>query len=1120
MPKESINVCLAHFPFLRFCKKTAWCGLLAGLFNCQSVPPNPPPAFVPVPAEKSGIRFANPIREDARHNVIDYAYVYNGGGVGIGDLNNDGLPDLVLTGNQVSSRLYLNKGNLQFTDVTEAAGMATQGWCTGVTLADINADGWLDIYICRAGNLPPDQRRNLLFINQKTSAEKPGITFTEQARQYGIDDAGWGTQGAFFDYDKDGDLDLYLLNATNDDRYPNRIKPKVLDGTSLANDKLYRNNAVGNGKQVGFTEIHREAGILDDGWGLGLSVNDFDGDGWEDLYVSNDFLANDLLYMNNRNGTFSERAQKQTAYTSHFSMGNDAADINNDGKPDVVVADMLPSTNRRRKQMAGVLSNTAYDMALANGYAPQYMRNTLQLNRGTDKAGRVMFSEIGQLAGIHATDWSWNPLLADFDNDGWRDLFITNGYRHDVTDMDFIVYNNQMGQQNDAMHTDSIIKASMKKQAPYPSANRFFRNRGDLAFTEKTAAWTDSTASFANGAATADLDNDGDLDLVVNNIDAPATLYENRTPTANFLALHLRAPAPNTFGLGAKVTVFASGKIFTHHHAVTRGYQSCSGYAIHFGLGRLKTIDSMQVIWPDGTQQTLTHVKPNQTLTIQKSPGFRAAVVKPAPTIPLFSIVENSDFIHQEDDYDDFGLEPLLPYRFSQEGPFLTTGDVNGDGREDFFAGGASGYAGTLFMQRSDGSFAQRKLGAKLEEDAGCLLFDADQDNDLDLYVASGGNQFETNSQFYQDRLYLNDGKGRFSLATNYLPKKNTPSSCVKASDMDHDGDLDLFVGGRREILRYGSAGTSQLLRNNGTGFTDVTAQWAPNLRHIGMVTDAAWADVNGDGWQDLLVAGEWMPLTVFRNQTGKFTKTELPHTSGWWQCLTTADLDHDGDMDFAAGNMGLNQGFNISRNTPLRVYTKDFDGNGYADPILTYYIDNQEVPLPSRDELTKQIPLLRRKFNTYASYAQVTWPGVFDFGQRQDAEIHTVEMGASGWAANDGQGNFTWRPFPVAAQLSPVRCWLTDDVNRDGHPDLIGVGNTFAPTVTIGRMDALSGIALLGDGKGNWRAVEPEQSGFYPRGVSSQIMKLTGKTPRYVVARNQAALLIYAPNHPKMRSQ
>ena len=1047
--------------------------------------------FRKIPYETSGITFTNTITENEQYNMIDYSYLYNGGGVGVGDINNDGLPDIFFTSNQGTCELYLNKKDLHFENITKKSRIQTKGWCTGVTFVDINADGFLDIYICKSGNCSSNERKNLLFVNDGMKGKNWSGTFTEQAEKYGIANTGWSTQAAFFDYDKDGDLDLYVLNATNEDRQPNRIKEnRELDGNSSANDAFYRND---KGK---FNEIHTEVGIIDDGWGLGLGVGDFNNDGWEDLYISNDFLANDLIYFNDTKGRFSEKSKTVLAHTSHFSMGNDIADFNNDGLQDIIVADMMPSTNQQRKKMAGTLSDEAFEMVLQRGYNPQYMRNTLQLNNG----GGLPFSEIAMMAGVNATDWSWSPLLADFDNDGWKDLFISNGYRHDITDMDFITDNAKLGQQMQLYDADKIIKETAKKQPEYKTKNRLFRNTKGLRFEDISDKIDENMPSFTNGTIYSDLDNDGDLDLITNNIDEKAEILENISPKKSYLKINLSEDSQNTFALGAEVLIFQKNVMQTFNHSVTKGYLSSTDYSINIGLGENTTIDSLQIIWTDRTYQTLKNVKANQILNIKKALNLPKYLSK-SLSKPFF---QTSEFPFQniEEPYNDFAAEPLLPHRFSTEGSTMTKGDINADGLEDFFVAGSLYKTGTFFIQKPNGTFTEKSLKSQIPIGDGgdCLLFDADNDNDLDLYLASGGNEFEVNSTFYQDQIFLNDGKGNFNYSVERLPKMNTPSSCVVASDYDKDGDLDLFVGGRRQIMKYGEAGVGYLLQNNKGFFRDITPS---NLKNIGMVTTALWTDIDQDGWQDLLIAGEFMPILSLKNENGKLSQnpTKIAE-SGFWNTLAQADFDKDGDLDFIAGNIGTNNKFGITPKTPYRLYLKDFDGNGFSDPIITYYVQGKEYPAANRDELLKQLPFLRKKIEKYADYSKATIRDIFDESQLENALIKEIVTDKSIYLENTKNG-FITKPLPEMAQISSIKSFWIEDFDKDGNLDVIAVGNSYAPEVGTGRINASLGTMFKNTGKGIFKVIPPSKSGIIAQGNVRQILKIKGKKNFLLVSKH-----------------
>lgn len=1038
-------------------------------------------SFVKIAPKDSGILFTNTVVENDSVNMIDYSYLYNGGGVAAADLNNDGLPELFFTANQTTSRLYINRGGMKFDDITEQAGVQTDGWCTGVTFADINADGLLDIYICRSGNTSAGFRKNLLYINQ--GIDNTGIPhFIEKAQEVGLADEGFSTQAAFFDYDKDGDLDVYVMNATNYDRNPNRIKPIQKDGNSIANDHLYRNDSK-DGKMI-FVENAKNAHILDDAWGLGLSISDVNNDGWEDIFVSNDFLANDLLYINNHDGTFTEQSPKAFGHTSQFSMGNDIADINNDGWKDIMTADMLPFEDNKRKRMAGTWTFETFQMATENGYTPQYMRNTLQLNNGVDKNGALYFSEIGQLAGVYATDWSWSPMLADLDNDGWRDLFISNGYRHDITDLDFISYNAE------AQFSDAKIKDLAKKQPDYKTLNRVFRNNQDLTFQDKTLDWGIDEPTFSNGAITVDLDNDGDLDIVTNNIDEPAGIYLNKAPketSRNFLKIQLKGNGQNTFELGAEIELFINGQKQVYHHSVTRGYQSSTDYVIHFGLGASAMVDSLKIRWSDGSVLTKTKITANQTLLVKKEQAFdlqlNPAWLKTTPNEEL--VIGDTEI-----SYNDYSREPFLPHQYANQTPKMTHGDINADGLEDVYVCGGIGANGTLLIQQKDGNFIAHKIRsvANNKEEADALLFDADGDHDLDLYLAMGSTENPAGSKEYQDELWLNDGKGHFVLAENRLPVETESASCVRAADFDADGDLDLFVGTRRQVGDYPVAGKSMLLRNDKGIFRNITP---PFLQQIGLVTDAQWQDTNHDSYPELFIVGEFMPITICENTKGILSPKVMDKTfsdkKGFWNCIKLADIDQDGNWDIIVGNIGLNNRYHIDTQNPVKVYWGDFDNNGRKEPLTTYFINGKERLAHSRDELTRQLNGFRKQFPNYASYAQVDCHAIVD---KAETLVSEVNFAASCWLKNQGDGTYQWIPLPKIAQIAPVKDMLLTDTNADGWLDILLVGNEYGTETSLGQNDASVGITLLGSKQG-FRALLPTQNPIKIQGDARGIVSV-----------------------------
>lgn len=1090
--------------------------IFLSLLACEQKPTT---RFTIVSASESGVRFQNTVTENDSFNLVDYYYVYNGGGVAVGDLDNDNLPDLYFTGNQVGDRIYRNttqpgSDHPTFEDVTTQAGIRKGGWSTGVTLADVNADGLLDVYVCKSGNYPGNGRKNQLYINQGR------FRFEESAERYGLADTSYTNQAAFFDYDKDGDLDCYLLTSTNRVRNPNQVTPVVADGSGLANDKLFRNDSDGSSPR--FTEVTKAAGILHDGFGLGLTIADFNQDGWEDLYVANDFLANDFLYVNNQDGTFRELGKTYFKHHSQFSMGCDAADINNDGLTDLVVADMLPADNEQRKKMAGPANYQQFESTIRQGYHPQFMRNMLQVNGGKAPDGRMVFSEIGQLAGVSATDWSWSPLLADLDNDGWRDLVITNGYLRDITDLDFVSFNNTFAR--DGNRTPEEINQYLRQGAPkMPSirkANRFFRNNRDLTFADVTADWFGAETSLSNGSAYADLDRDGDLDLIINNINQDAYILQNNTVNRHYLQLNLVGPAQNRFGLGAEVTVFSNGLTQTHHQSVTRGFQSSSDYLIHVGLGDGKTVDSLTVIWPDGKAQTVRRPAPDRVLTLnyqQASPTVRKPE-KPQPTL-LTDVTQASGrpFVHQEEPYLDYNQEPLLPHKFSQQGPKLAVGDVNGDGLEDVFVGGSFRHYGKLLIQKSSGTFVQKSYtdesSPKDEEDVGALLFDADGDGDNDLYIVSGSNEYYDGSVYYQDRLYRNDGKGQFTPATDQLPAIRHSGSCVRAVDVDQDGDLDLFRGGRLRALQYPLPGESSLLINEGGRFRDATGERAPDLRTVGMVTDAVWADIDRDSWPDLIVVGELMPITVFKNNRGKLTPLSdvaLKDSDGFWNCIRSGDFDHDGDLDFVVGNLGLNSRYRLSAAQPMRVYAGDYDGNGRIDAIATYYLNGTEYPVASRDELGRQLPLIKKQFTNYAHYAKATAADLMPPDRQKASTVLRACQQQSVLLENTG-GSFRIKPLPALAQWAPIQDFWVEDIDQDGHLDVLAVGNAYDAESVAGQYDAATGLVLKGDGKGAFQPLLFPQTGFLADGDCKNIVGLNGAANRLImVSANQGALKIF----------
>ncbi|WP_456426449.1 VCBS repeat-containing protein [Rhodocaloribacter sp.] len=1089
--------------------------LALGLSACASPAPEPEaPLFTRVPARISGVTFVNRIVEDEGFNVLEYEYFYNGAGVAVGDVDNDGLPDLFFTANMGPNRLYRNKGGFVFEDVTEQAGLAETAatWDTGGAMADVNGDGRLDIYVCRSGRVSEDRRRNALYVNNGDG------TFTERAAAYGLDDPAYSTHAAFFDYDRDGDLDLYLLNHPI--RRLNRFDVALLkrQRDPLAGDKLYRNDG---GR---FTDVSAEAGILGNpiGFGLSVTVSDLNDDGFPDLFVANDYVEDDYLYLNNGDGTFTERIRDALAHSSYSSMGADVADFNNDARPDILTLDMLAEDHRRQKLLKGPDGYERFAMLRGFGYHPQYMRNMLQRNNGNGT-----FSEIGQMAGVSNTDWSWAPLLADFDLDGWKDLFVTNGYLRDYTNLDFLATLDRALREAKEQGRPLDPLALVRQMPSTPLANYAYRNNGDGTFENRSAAWGLAEPGFSNGAAYADLDDDGDLDLVVNNVNAEAFVYRNhaeRYTDRHHLKVRLDGPPGNRFGIGAKVTLTTDdGRRFFQEMIPGRGYQSTVEPVLLFGLGAATRV-RVAVTWPDGRRQSLAGVVADRTLTLRHADASEPTGPEPpedeAP--PLFAPLPGSRglaFAHREDPFVDFEREPLLPHMLSRLGPALARADVNRDGLPDVFVGGAKGQPAALFLQQIDGRFRRAPLPAfdadRAFEDVDALFFDADGDHDLDLYVVSGGSDVPRDAPGYQDRLYVNNGFGRLSRAPGALPAMPASGGVVAAHDFDGDGDLDLFAGGRVLPGRYPLAPRSYLLENDGDGhFTDVTEEAAEALVAPGMVTAALWRDLDGDGAAELVLAGEWMPLRVFRvNADHTFTEiTEeagLARTNGWWNALAAADFDGDGDLDLVAGNRGLNAPMRATPDEPAAIYAADFDRNGFVDAVMSYFIHGKPYPVPARDELLAQIPSLAERFPTYASYAGAT---IDDVLPRADAVTLEAFDFETRLFENLGDGTFRPRRLPLEAQISQVNALIAADFDRDGAMDVLMAGNNFGVRPQWGAYDAGQGLLLRGRGDGTFEPVTATRSGFFAPGeVRGMVVVPTPAGPILVAAPNDAPLAVFA---------
>jgi hypothetical protein len=1076
--------------------------------------------FKRLSAEHTGITFSNEVVASDSINVLDFYYSYNGGGVGVGDFNNDGRPDLFFGGNQQRSRLYLNEGALRFRDATDHAGVGADGaWVTGVSVVDINSDGWLDLYLSVVRRPGRDDSANKLLVNQGVKGD--GVpTFSEEAAAYGLADTSYSVQALFFDYDKDSDLDLYLLTNGVDMWNQNAMADAPpAEGDHRWADKLYRN--MGSADSTGaprYEDVSDEAGIRHGGYGLGVAAGDLNGDGWPDFYVANDFLPNDRIYLNQQDGTFEEVAAQAQPHQSYSSMGVDLADLNNDLRLDAMVLDMLPSDHERQKRVRASMHYATFLGELEAGYVPQFERNTLQLHRGTDDRGIPHFSDISQLAGVDATGWSWAPLLVDLDNDGFKDLYVTNGFAKDMLDLDFLDEVTNAAVVGSPEAKQERVRALYREARSIDIPNRLFKNNGDLTFSDVTRAWGDELPSRSTGAAYADLDNDGDLDMVVSNVNQNAFVFENMLNRRNepleqhYLKVRLRGPAANIDGIGAEVYVFSSEGQQHYYHAPVRGYLSSTNGPVHIGLGAAAVVDSVMVQWGDGRSNTRHTVKANQTLQFNYASAASGSDPHPSKEDSDSFLRVSTERLglhhkHEENHFNDFiQVSPLLPRMYSRGGPGMAVGDANGKHGVDVFLGGASGHPGTLFLQEEGGGFTKRHINVEdaAYEDMGALFVDVDNDGDQDLYVVSGGSEHRT-EDMYQDRLYLNDGTGRFSRSPAAIPNMTSSGSSVVGADFDRDGDIDLFVGGRHAPGAYPTAPDSYLLENEGGRFTDQTQTLAPGLGAVGMVSAAVWSDFNGDGWRDLVVVGEWMPITFFENDRGRLTEvtadTGLENTTGWWNSIYPADIDNDGDMDYVAGNMGTNHGYGDSTPAlPLTLFAGDFDENGTVDPVLAHYTraadgDKKLVPYAGRDDVVEQLSYLKRRYRGYERYATVALTDLIPPEHLARAQKLKATRFETSLVENRGGGTFALHALPTEAQFAPVNGMQAGDFDEDGNVDLILAGNQYASEILHGWHDASLGVYLAGDGSGRFRYVPSEQSGlFLDRDVRSLSMLHTNE--------------------------
>lgn len=1108
--------------------RIALCVITSWLLSCHQEQKS---LFTLIAPEQSGITFNNRITEYDTFNIFDTEFIYNGGGVAIGDLNGDQLADVFFTGNQVDNRLYLNGGSFSFKDITQESGLPKPSgqWSSGINLVDINNDGRLDIYICNTMLPDAASRANFLYINQGNNSA--GIPqFKDQAGDYGLADTSHSSNAQFFDYDRDGDLDVFIAVNVMDTDYPNAYKTKTVDGSSPNCDRLYRQDQHPDWPHPRFVDVSLAAGLVHDGYSHSSLIMDFNADGWPDIYVANDYVTNDLIYINQKNGTFKNEVGNIFKHQAASAMGSDAGDLNNDGLLDVFTTEMMPYYNKRKKLFLNANNYNNYINNDRYGYDYQYPRNTLQLNLGLNQeTGWPRFGDVAFMTGTQETEWSWTPLIQDFDHNGWNDLFVTNGFPRDVTDHDFGAYRS----------TVSYLVPELELQAEVPQIKTpkfIFSNSGNLVFNDVSHKWGVAKPAFSNGAAWGDLDGDGDLDLIVNNINDPAFIFKNElmeqaSDAANFIRMvpDPAVPSADLFGLQA-IIYYNQGHQQSQHIISGRGYLSCSEYLLHFGLGAHLTVDSVRLIWPDHTQQIILNPPVNRTTVIKKEQARPVEMnFTPERIKKVQAGITGLDFIHQDSNFIDFNFQRTLPHKYSEFGPSVAVGDVNGDGLDDAYISGSAYYPGCWFLQKQDGTFSKNYQSYKLDhkalgEETGTLLFDADNDGDLDLYLVHGGNHAPPGHEVYRHVLAINDGSGHFRIDTMSIPLILQNGTVVRGADYDRDGDVDLFVGGSIVPQAYPLAEPSYLLRNESITKDNphfVKADFKA-FNPGGIVSDALWTDYNGDAWPDLIIAGEWMPLTFLTNRNGTLVnetkQSGLSDQIGWWTALTAADFDQDGDMDYLAGNCGQNTYFKASADEPLRVYAKDFDGNGLYDPFISVYWSDSlgrrnEYMYHTRDDAVKQLVKLKAKFQTYGSFGQATMPQMFSEQDLQGALVFQANQLSHCYVENQGHGVFALHPLPALAQIAPWRGMFPWDVDQDGDEDVIVTGNDYGMELLQGRADAWPGMVLINQGGGTFSI--SLESGFRTNGDGRSLACMVlGNEPVLLALHNRGPLDTYYLPH------